>query len=95
MVRKQFYNIEDISTMLGMTNAAIYGHLARKQFDAVPPPIKLGRRLAWLVDAVDLWIKDKATQATAKLEESLQVKANEPTKMGRPTKAFIKARSKA
>ena len=46
MVEKLFHYIEDMSIILGKTPASIYGHLARKQFDAVPQPIKLGRRLA-------------------------------------------------
>ena len=45
MVQKKFYNIEELSTILGKSLAAVHGHLARKQFDAVPPPMKLGRRL--------------------------------------------------
>ena len=60
MVQKRFYNIEELSIILGQTIAAVHGHLSRKQFDAVPPPMKLGRRLAWLVESVDAWIEQKA-----------------------------------
>lgn len=42
MVTQRFYNIGELSTILGKSIASIHGHLARKQFDAVPPPIKLG-----------------------------------------------------
>ena len=66
MVQKRFYNIEELSTILGKSIAAVHGHLARKQFDAVPPPMKLGRRLAWLVESVDAWIDQKALQAAAR-----------------------------
>jgi len=64
MVTKRFYNIEELSIILGKSIASIHGHLARKQFDAVPPPIKLGRRLAWHADSVDDWIEAKAAQIT-------------------------------
>ncbi len=60
MVYKRFYNIEEMSTILGKSIASIHGHLSRKQFDAVPAPIKLGRRLAWLVTSVDEWIEIKS-----------------------------------
>lgn len=43
-LQKKFYNIEEMSAILGKSIASIYGHLARKQFDAVPVPMKLGRR---------------------------------------------------
>lgn len=93
MVQKRFYNIEELSTILGKSIAAVHGHLARKQFDAVPPPMKLGRRLAWLVDSVDAWIDQKALQAAAQSEEHQKFMQAEPRKRGRPTKAEVKARS--
>ncbi len=92
MVRKRFYNIEELSTILGKSIAAIHGHLARKQFDAVPPPIKLGRRLAWLVESVDAWIEQKALQAEAQAEEYQNLIQASPKKCGRPTKTEVKAR---
>ena len=93
MVCKRFYNIEEISTILGKSIAAIHGHLARKQFDAVPPPIKLGRRLAWLVEAVDDWIDDKVQQAET--EYSTQIHHDLPlNRTGRPTKAETIAKRK-
>lgn len=93
MIQKRFYNIEELSTILGKSIAAVHGHLARKQFDAVPPPMKLGRRLAWLVEYVDAWIEQKALQATAQSEEYQSFMQAAPKKRGRPTKAEVKARS--
>lgn len=93
MVQKRFYNIEELSTILGKSIAAVHGHLARKQFDAVPPPMKLGRRLAWLVESVDAWIEQKALQAAAQSEEYQNFMQAAPKKRGRPTKAEVKARS--
>ena len=93
MVQKRFYNIEELSTILGKSIAAVHGHLARKQFDAVPPPMKLGRRLAWLVESVDAWIDQKALQAAAQSEEHQNFMLAAPKRRGRPTKADVKARS--
>ena len=92
MVQKRFYNIEELSTILGKSIAAVHGHLARKQFDAVPPPMKLGRRLAWLVDSVDAWIEQKALQAAAQSEKCQNFLHVVPKKRGRPTKAEARAR---
>jgi len=94
MVQKRFYNIEELSTILGKSIAAVHGHLARKQFDAVPPPMKLGRRLAWLVDAVDTWIDGKAAQAAAQAEGYKECMQAPARRRGRPTKAETKARSR-
>ena len=94
MVQKRFYNIEELATILGKSIAAVHGHLARKQFDAVPPPMKLGRRLAWLVDGVDAWIDAKAAQAAAQTEEYRDFMQAPPRRRGRPTKAEARARSR-
>ena len=94
MVQKRFYNIEELATILGKSIAAVHGHLARKQFDAVPPPMKLGRRLAWLVDAVEEWIDGKAAQAAAQAEEYRAFVQAPARRRGRPTKAETMARSR-
>ena len=87
MVHKRFYNIDELSTILGKTVASIHGHLSRKQYDAVPPPMKLGRRLAWLDDAVDAWIADKAARADEKAAAQ-RIHATLPTRgRGRPRKS--------
>lgn len=69
MVQQRFYNIEEIAKILGKSISSVHSLLARKQFDAVPPAMKLGRRLAWLVASVDDWIEQKALQASAQSEE--------------------------
>jgi predicted DNA-binding transcriptional regulator AlpA len=94
MVQKRFYNIEELSTILGKSIAAVHGHLARRQFDAVPPPMKLGRRLAWLVESVDAWIEQKALQAAAQSEEYQNAIQAASKKLGRPTKAEARARNR-
>lgn len=93
MVQKRFYNIDELATILGKSIAAIHGHLARKQFDAVPPPMKLGRRLAWLVEIVDAWITQKSLQAEAQMAAHKNHQQAPAKKRGRPTKAEVRARS--
>ena len=98
MVQKRFYNIQELATILGKSVAAIHGHLARKQFDAVPPPMRLGRRLAWLVEYVDGWIEAKVDTSVAQAEKSmnsgLSVK-NQVRRRGRPTKVEVRARERS
>lgn len=94
MVQKRFYNIEELAIILGKSIAAVHGHLARKQFDAVPPPMKLGRRLAWLVESVDDWIDGKAAHAVSQAGEYKESMLAPPKRRGRPTKAEVKARSR-
>jgi predicted DNA-binding transcriptional regulator AlpA len=95
MVEQRFYNIDEMSTILGKTISAIHGHLARKQYDAVPVPMKLGRRLAWLVTSVDEWIDAKAVQATRQAQEHKEFMQAPPRHRGRPTKAEAKARQRS
>jgi len=94
MVQKRFYNIQELATIFGKSVAAIHGHLARKQFDAVPPPMRLGRRLAWLVEYVDGWIADKADKAAAQAAAYLSSAQEPRMRRGRPTKAEVKARQR-
>lgn len=92
MVRQRFYYVEELAIILGKSIAAIHGHLARKQYDAVPQPIKLGRRLAWFIEAVDAWIDEKVNPLKAKAE-AVPDNSLPPTKRrGRPKKAEQKAR---
>lgn len=95
MVQKRFYNIQELATILGKSVAAIHGHLARKQFDAVPPPMRLGRRLAWLVESVDGWIDAKAVQAAQQAEDYIFAMRAPAKRRGRPTKAEAKAREQS
>jgi predicted DNA-binding transcriptional regulator AlpA len=94
-IQKKFYNIEEMSALLGKSTNSIYGHLARRQYDAVPVPMKLGRRLAWLIEGVEVWIAEKARQAEAMREKYYREVLNaQPKKRGRPTKAEEIARRK-
>ena len=81
-MQKAFYNISEMAAILGLTPAAIYAHLSRKNFEAVPPPVYLGRRLAWPVMPSEEWIAQKVESV---INCASQTK-NVPHKIGRPTK---------
>jgi len=94
MPAQRFYYINDMAELLGKSVVAIHAHLARKQYDAVPPPMRLGRRLVWLVEAVDEWINIKVAHAKTELEEQMSQIQATPKKRGRPTKLEIIRRRK-
>ncbi|MDL2266695.1 helix-turn-helix domain-containing protein [Desulfovibrio sp. OttesenSCG-928-G15] len=84
--RKLFYNIEEMSELLGRSIASIYGYLARKDFTAVPMPMKLGRRLAWLCSAVDEWVADKARETVERQERYVEHMRGAVKRRGRKRK---------
>jgi predicted DNA-binding transcriptional regulator AlpA len=94
MQTQRFYYLEDMSALLGKSVLAIYGHLSRKQYDAVPPPMKLGRRLVWLVEMVDEWINAKVACAKYELEKQMKELQAAPRRRGRPTKAEARKKRK-
>jgi predicted DNA-binding transcriptional regulator AlpA len=94
MLAQRFYYIEDMARILGKTAAAVHGHLARRQYDAVPPPLRLGRKLAWVMEVVDEWINAKVAFAKVELEKQMQEIKAPPKKRGRPTKAEVIRRRK-
>lgn len=59
----KIYDINRLSEILGFSVSAIHAHLARKNFDAVPPAFRLGRKLAWSAQAIDSWLEDKIKEA--------------------------------
>ena len=48
--------IHDLARLLGMTENALRIHLCRKNFSAVPQPVKLGHRIAWREQDVHDWL---------------------------------------
>jgi predicted DNA-binding transcriptional regulator AlpA len=86
MLERKFYYIEDMAKLLGKSVMSIHGHLGRKQYDAVPPPMHLGRRLVWLTEAVDEWIDIKVDLARAELREQMKEIQGVPRRRGRPSK---------
>ena len=81
-MRKRLYNINELAEILGFTVPAIHAQLARKNYEAVPPPIKLGRRLAWPEELLEEWLAEKI----AKANSHLSGKPTETPHRGRPRK---------
>jgi len=86
-VQKAFYNISEMAAMLGLTVASIQAHLYRKNYEAVPPPVHLGRRLAWPVEATEAWVRRRTEAALSQLPAPETIKRH----VGRPTKAESRA----
>lgn len=84
-MEQRLYTIHDMAGLLGLTVSAIHGHLNRRNYGAVPRPIRLGRRLMWPVAIVDAWIQDKVDAAQAATEEAHQ-QFTQPVTLGRPRK---------
>jgi len=84
---KAFYNIFELSAILGKTVASIQAYLHRENFEAVPPPVRLGRRLAWPVTTTDAWIQKKTEAALSQLPPTEVIKRP----IGRPSKAASRA----
>jgi predicted DNA-binding transcriptional regulator AlpA len=89
IMEKLFYNIGEVATLLGTTVSAIQAHIARKNFDAVPPPARLGKRLAWPVPEVNAWFSRKIAE-THTHARFINSSASEEQKRGRgrPRKSF-------
>lgn len=60
---KLFYTIGELASLLSTTVPAVQAHLARRNYEAVPPPIHLGKRLAWPVHGVSEWVEQKIAQS--------------------------------
>lgn len=74
---QKLLNIGELADFLGFTVAAVSAHLHRKNWDAVPKPIKLGRRLAWPVEEVQAWVRNK-------IQTRDEQGAFSPSRVGRP-----------
>ena len=86
-MRKAFYNISEMAAMLGLTVASIQAHLYRKNYEAVPPPVHLGRRLAWPAEATAAWVRRRTEAALSRLPAPETIKRH----VGCPTKAESRA----
>lgn len=60
--------VPDLARKLGKTDAAIRAAAQRKS-DAIPPPFRMGRKLAWRANKVDAWLD---------LQEKLAADADKP-----------------
>lgn len=87
MDERRVYLISDLSRILGLSVSAIHSHLSRRNYKAIPPPIYIGRRLAWPKSVVDEWIEAKmelAKKQKEALDELMYALKNHP--YGRPKK---------
>nr|WP_321513168.1 transcriptional regulator [uncultured Pseudodesulfovibrio sp.] len=81
-MKKRIVFIKELSEILGdVSVSSIRSHLQRKNFQAVPRPIYLGRRLAWSIDTIEKFIAMKETEAAELGKGSARTK-------GRPRKSF-------
>jgi len=56
--------LPELARKLGMTEAAVRGHIQRRT-DAIPPYFWLGKRIAWRSKSVDGWLEKKGRKATS------------------------------
>ncbi len=82
-MEQKFYTINEMASILGLTVSAIHGHLNRGNYDAVPSPIRLGRRLAWPVQLVDEWLQAKIEHAQECVQKRIE---HRESGRGRPLK---------
>lgn len=83
-------SIHDLAKCLGTTVPAIYSHIHRQNFAAIPRPIKLGRRLAWPMEVVEDWLSEKIFNTTTILDRDSPGKPRRGR--GRPRKQPKRAR---
>lgn len=77
--------INELADILGISAPAIHAHLARRNFDAVPPPIKLGRRLVWPEKVLREWLDEKVATAQERIATVAEEEADS-RRPGRPRK---------
>ncbi|WP_144005030.1 transcriptional regulator [Solidesulfovibrio fructosivorans] len=92
------YDINELAEELKTTPGAIRQHIFRKNFKAVPPPVKLGRRVVWMKDRVKVWLNERADNSTPTITPPAQPKPIQTAsataeqsakrKRGRPRKAL-------
>lgn len=66
-MEKLVYNIDELAVALGFKSVgAVYKHVNRKNWDAIPPPVRLGARLVWPCDTVKSWLSAKNDAVSGK-----------------------------
>jgi len=88
-MEKLVYNIDELAVALGFKSVgAVYKHVNRKNWDAIPPPVRLGARLVWPRDTVKMWLsaKNEATLHKKGIEKPLSTSSSQQKKRGRPRK---------
>lgn len=62
---KLIFHMPDMAAAFGSSEASIRGLIARKNWDAIPSPFKLGTRWAWRAEDVEAWLVAKAANQVA------------------------------
>lgn len=52
-------NVYELSELLGLSSASVRSHWQRRNLEAIPEPIHLGRRLGWPLSVVKEWLEKK------------------------------------
>jgi predicted DNA-binding transcriptional regulator AlpA len=78
---KRILSIDDLAELMNTTVFSIRSNLQRKNYRAVPRPMRLGRRLAWSAGMIEEFIRSREAEAT----EQSKGDDREP---GRPRKSF-------
>jgi predicted DNA-binding transcriptional regulator AlpA len=60
---QKLLNTKGIAEYLGITEAAVRSHIARKS-KAIPSPFKLGAQWRWVQQDVDAWVTDRVRIGT-------------------------------
>ena len=76
--------IDELAKILATTTDSIRCNLKRRNFDAVPPAFKLGRRIGWTLRSVENFLGEKEKEAVQNSEKTTLKAARR--KKGRPTK---------
>jgi predicted DNA-binding transcriptional regulator AlpA len=69
---------------LGMTPNALSCHVYRKNWDAIPVPIKIGGRFKWTDEQITEWIKERLAAVCTRQERPTSIKKKRGP--GRPPK---------
>lgn len=52
--------VPDVARYLGLTETSVRTHVYRKNWSAVPPPMRLGGRIGWRKEDIDNFLEQKA-----------------------------------
>ena len=62
-MQKVVLYVPDLAQYLGLTETSIRTHVYRCNWSVIPPPIRLGGRIAWRKIDVDNFLQEKADQS--------------------------------
>lgn len=53
------YYVPDLAALFGKTESAVRNHLRRRDWSAVPAPVKIGGRVCWRWSDISDWLDSK------------------------------------